>query len=104
MGVMRALALSTDGNGRWCQLNPKVGAMACRRRSRAQRRHFGRAPYRRDELSEFGSPEKPEVMWHSRSHRRHRRACTALGTPITGGKRQLLQRNPRQIHLTPRPS
>src|SRR6202043_2094116 len=25
--TMRALALSTDGNGRWCQLNPKVGAM-----------------------------------------------------------------------------
>src|SRR2546430_14481971 len=23
----RALALSTDGNGRWCQLNPRVGAM-----------------------------------------------------------------------------
>src|SRR5947207_3803659 len=26
-GVMRGLALATDGNGRWCQLNPKVGAM-----------------------------------------------------------------------------
>src|SRR6266404_6788053 len=26
-GIMRALALSTDGNGRWCFLNPKVGAM-----------------------------------------------------------------------------
>src|SRR6266436_5830693 len=25
--TMRALALSTDGNGRWCQLNPKMGAM-----------------------------------------------------------------------------
>src|SRR5213592_2671142 len=25
--VKRALALSTDGNGRWCQLNPRVGAM-----------------------------------------------------------------------------
>src|SRR5438309_1257453 len=25
--TMRALALATDGNGRWCQLNPKVGAM-----------------------------------------------------------------------------
>src|SRR5205814_4374737 len=26
-GVMRGLALATYGNGRWCQLNPKVGAM-----------------------------------------------------------------------------
>src|SRR2546429_7237442 len=25
--VKRALALSTDGNGRWCQLNPHLGAM-----------------------------------------------------------------------------
>ena len=25
--VKRALALATDGNGRWCQLNPRVGAM-----------------------------------------------------------------------------
>ncbi len=30
-------------------------------------------------------------------------ACTALETPITGGKRQLLQRNPRQIPIYPTP-
>src|ERR1700722_12855836 len=26
-GVVRGLALATDGNGRWCYLNPRVGAM-----------------------------------------------------------------------------
>src|ERR1700682_6056241 len=26
-GTKRALALATDGNGRWCQLNPRLGAM-----------------------------------------------------------------------------
>ena len=34
----------------------------------------------------FGSPEKPEVMWQfSEAIDGLAEACTALGTPITGG-------------------
>ena len=37
-GTNRALAMSTDGNGRYCYLNPRRGAMLARRRGGAQRR------------------------------------------------------------------
>ncbi len=45
--VKRALALSTDGNGRWCQLNPRAGAMhadvAIQRSDRRSDRRLQRA-------------------------------------------------------------
>jgi len=61
--TMRALALSTDGNGRWCQLNPKRWARCMRLRRR--RETLRRAEHVRcgNQLLNFGSPEKPEVMW-----------------------------------------
>ena len=37
-GTDRALAMSVDGNGRYCYLDPRRGAMLARRRGRAQRR------------------------------------------------------------------
>ena len=49
----RALALSTDGNSRWCYLCAARRRDARRRRSRAQRRLHRRAPRRRDQLPEF---------------------------------------------------
>src|SRR5437762_1212575 len=39
--VKRALALSTDGNGRWCQLHPRMGAMHAV--AEAARNEIGRA-------------------------------------------------------------
>jgi len=45
--TMRALALSTDGNGRWCQLNPKMGAMHAWRSRRGTLRRAERVRLRR---------------------------------------------------------
>src|ERR1700757_821028 len=85
-GVVRALALSTDANGRWCQLNPKVGAMHAVDEAARNVAASGARPIAATNCLNFGSPEKPEVMWQfSQSIDGLGEACTALATPITGG-------------------
>jgi phosphoribosylformylglycinamidine synthase len=84
--VKRALALSTDGNGRWCQLNPRVGAMHAVAEAARNVAASGARPIAATNCLNFGSPEKPEVMWQfSQAIDGLTEACTALGTPITGG-------------------
>src|SRR5256885_348425 len=85
-GVMRGLALATDGNGRWCQLNPKVGAMHAVAEAVRNVATSGARPIAATNCLNFGSPAKPEVMWQfSQAIDGIGEACTALGTPITGG-------------------
>ena len=86
-GTLKALALSTDGKGRFGQLDPYLGRGARGRRGRAQRRGHrapGRSPI--TNCMNFGNPERPEVMWQfAESIRGMRDACLALDTPVTGG-------------------
>ena len=85
-GVMRGLALSTDCNGRWCQLNPKLGAMHAVAEAARNVAVSGARPIAATNCLNFGSPEKPEVMWQfSQAIDGLAQAATALGTPITGG-------------------
>ena len=85
-GIMRGLALATDGNGRWCQLNPKVGSMHAVAEAARNVASSGGRPIAATNCLNFGSPEKPEVMWQfSQCIDGLSEACTALGTPITGG-------------------
>jgi phosphoribosylformylglycinamidine synthase subunit PurL len=82
----RALALATDGNGRWCQLNPKMGAMHAVAEAARNVATSGARPIAATNCLNFGSPEKPEVMWQfSQAIDGLGEACIALGTPITGG-------------------
>src|SRR5579872_5461933 len=84
--VKRALALSTDGNGRWCQLNPRVGAMHAVAEAARNVATSGARPIAATNCLNFGSPEKPEVMWQfSEAIDGLTVACTELNTPITGG-------------------
>jgi phosphoribosylformylglycinamidine synthase II len=84
--VKRALALSTDGNGRWCALNPRVGAMHAVAEAARNVACSGARPIAATNCLNFGSPEKPEVMWQfSEAIDGLTVACTELGTPITGG-------------------
>src|SRR3977135_569568 len=84
--VKRALALATDGNGRWCQLNPRVGAMHAVAEAARNVAASGARPIAATNCLNFGSPEKPEVMWQfSQAIDGLGEACTSLGTPITGG-------------------
>ena len=57
------LALATDGNGRWCQLNPRLGAMHAVAEAARNVACSGARPIAATNCLNFGSPEKPEVMW-----------------------------------------
>jgi phosphoribosylformylglycinamidine synthase len=84
--VKRALALATDSNGRWCQLSPRVGAMHAVAEAARNVACSGARPIAATNCLNFGSPEKPEVMWQfSQAVDGISEACTALGAPITGG-------------------
>jgi phosphoribosylformylglycinamidine synthase subunit PurL len=85
-GVMRGLALATDGNGRWCYLNPRAGAMHAVAEAARNVATTGARPIAATNCLNFGSPEKAEVMWQfSEAIDGLTEACNALGTPITGG-------------------
>jgi phosphoribosylformylglycinamidine synthase len=82
----RALALATDGNGRWCFLSPRVGAMHAVAEATRNVACAGARPIAATNCLNFGNPEKPEVMWQfSEAIDGIAEACTALETPITGG-------------------
>jgi phosphoribosylformylglycinamidine synthase len=85
-GTKRALALSADGNGRWCRLDPFLGAQLAVAEAARNVACSGAKPMAATNCLNFGSPEKPEVMWQfSRAIDGIAEACTALEIPITGG-------------------
>jgi phosphoribosylformylglycinamidine synthase subunit PurL len=82
----RALALSTDGNGRWGYLSPKLGAMHAVAEAARNVACTGARPIAATNCLNFGNPEKPEVMWQfTEAIDGIAEACSVLETPITGG-------------------
>ena len=85
-GTRRALALSSDGNGRWCSLDPRTGAMHAVAEAARNVAAVGARPWAATNCLNFGNPEKPEVMWQfSEAIDGIAEACRALEIPITGG-------------------
>jgi phosphoribosylformylglycinamidine synthase II len=85
-GHERALAMALDGNGRWCYLDPKLGAMHAVAEAARKVACTGATPAAATNCLNFGNPEKPEIMAQlSAAIDGIAEACTALGTPITGG-------------------
>ncbi len=82
----RGLAMALDGNGRWCYLDPKLGAMHAVAECARKVAMTGATPVAATNCLNFGNPEKPEIMAQlSAAIDGIAEACTALGTPITGG-------------------
>jgi len=85
-GSERGLAMALDGNGRWCYLDPKLGAMHAVAECTRKVACTGATPVAATNCLNFGNPEKPEIMAQlSAAIDGIAEACTALGTPITGG-------------------
>ncbi len=85
-GTEKAIALSIDGNGRYCFLDPYRGgqivvAEVCRNLS-----CVGAEPLALTDCLNFGDPEKPEVYYQLEwCIRGMARACRALGVPVVSG-------------------
>jgi phosphoribosylformylglycinamidine synthase len=85
-GKQRGLAMALDGNSRWAYLDPKVGAMHAVAEAARKVACTGAIPVAATNCLNFGNPEKPEIMAQlSAAIDGIAEACTALGTPITGG-------------------
>jgi phosphoribosylformylglycinamidine synthase len=85
-GHERGLAMALDGNGRWAYLDPKLGAMHAVAECARKVAMTGATPVAATNCLNFGNPEKPEIMAQlSAAIDGIGEACTALGTPITGG-------------------
>jgi phosphoribosylformylglycinamidine synthase len=82
----RGLAMALAGNGRWCYLDPKLGAMHAVAEAARKVACTGATPVAATNCLNFGNPEKPEIMAQlSAAIDGIAEACTALGTPVTGG-------------------
>ena len=80
------LALSVDGNARFCELDPFEGAQIAVAESARNVVCAGATPVAVTNCLNFGNPEKPEIMWQfSQAVDGIALACNAFETPVTGG-------------------
>jgi phosphoribosylformylglycinamidine synthase len=82
----RGLAMALDGNGRWCYLDPRLGAMHAVAEAARKVACSGATPVGATNCLNFGNPEKPHIMWQfSQTIDGITKACEELEIPITGG-------------------
>jgi phosphoribosylformylglycinamidine synthase len=99
----RALAVSTDGNHRWCAVDPRTGTAMVVAESALNVACAGARPVALVNCLNFGNPEHPEVMWQlSEAVDGMAEACRALGIPVVGGNVSLYNESQgRDIDPTP---
>src|SRR4029079_7997046 len=98
-----ALAISTDGNGRYCYLNPRRGAMLAVAEAARNVVCAGGVPIGATNCLNFGNPERPEIMWQLvEGIEGIAEACVALAVRITGGNVSLYnETDGKAIYPTP---
>jgi phosphoribosylformylglycinamidine synthase len=82
----RALAMTLDGNGRYCAANPREGAKLIVAEAARNLVCVGARPLAVTNCLNFASPERPEVMWSfSEVIDGMAEACRAFDTPVVSG-------------------
>jgi phosphoribosylformylglycinamidine synthase subunit PurL len=96
-------AVATDANGRYCQLDPYLGAQLALAEAYRNVAVTGATPVAVSDCLNFGSPENPEVMWQfSRAVEGLADGCLAMEIPVTGGNVSFYnQTGDVPIHPTP---
>jgi phosphoribosylformylglycinamidine synthase II len=85
-GSQRGLSMALDGNGRWCYLDSRLGAMHAVAEAARKVACSGATPVGATNCLNFGNPEKPHIMWQfSQTIDGITKACEELEIPITGG-------------------
>jgi phosphoribosylformylglycinamidine synthase len=97
------IAIATDANGRYCQLDPYAGAQLALAEAYRNVATSGATPAAVTNCLNFGSPENPEVMWQFKQATAGLAdACLELGIPVTGGNVSFYnQTGDVAIHPTP---
>jgi phosphoribosylformylglycinamidine synthase subunit PurL len=82
----RALAMSSDVNPAYCYLDPYEGGKQAVAEAARNIAASGGRPVAITDCLNFGSPERPEIMWQfAECIRGISDACRALGTPVVSG-------------------
>jgi phosphoribosylformylglycinamidine synthase len=85
-GTEKGLAMTVDGNSRYCILDPYVGGALAVVEAARNLACVGARPLGLTDCLNFGSPENPEVMWQfAQVIRGMRDACIALDVPVVSG-------------------
>ena len=82
----RGLAVTTDGNHRWCTVSPRIGAAMTVAESVLNLACVGAEPKALVNCLNFGNPENPTVMWQlSEAIDGMSEACREFNLPVIGG-------------------
>ena len=102
-GTHKALALTTDGNSRYCLLNPYVGGTLAVAEAARNVACSGAQPIGVTDCLNFGNPERPDVMWQFvLAVEGIADACRAFNVPVVSGNVSLYnETNGLSIYPTP---
>jgi phosphoribosylformylglycinamidine synthase len=102
-GSRKAIAVKTDCNGRYVYLEPRTGGRIAVAESARNVACTGARPMAITNCLNFGNPKRPEVFYQFREAVGGMAdACTALGTPVTGGNVSLYNESPAgAVYPTP---
>jgi phosphoribosylformylglycinamidine synthase len=102
-GSKRGIAFTTDGNGRYCYLDPFVGGEITVAEAARNLSCKGASPMAVTDNLNFGNPEKEEIFWQlEESVKGISEACEALGVPVISGNVSLNnESNGEAIYPTP---
>ena len=102
-GTRKALAMTTDCNGRFVYLDPEVGGRIAVSEAARNIVCSGAEPLAITDNLNFGSPEKPDIFWQmERAVDGMAEACRELNTPVIGGNVSLYNENAKgAIYPTP---
>lgn len=102
-GTRKALAMTTDCNGRYVYLDPERGGRIAVSEAARNIVCSGAEPLAITDNLNFGSPEKPEIFWQmEKAVDGMAEACRELGTPVIGGNVSLYNENTKgAIYPTP---
>lgn len=85
-GLRKGIAISADGNGRLCYLDPFKGAKQAVCEALLNIACVGAKPLGITNCLNFGNPENPEIMWQfARVIDGMEESCSALNVPIVSG-------------------
>ena len=92
----KAIALSCDGNGRYCYLDPYEGGKIAVAEAARNVVCVGAKPCAITNCLNFGTPTDPEIFWQfTKCVEGMAEACRVLGTPVTGGNVSFYNENPK---------
>ena len=102
-GTDKGLALTVDGNSRYCALNPRVGGRIAVMEAARNLSCVGAEPIGLTDCLNFGNPERPEVMWQfAEVIEGMSEACRKIGVPVVSGNVSFYNETEGEnIHPTP---